>query len=66
MEDLRQSSIHEINQMDARQFEEYLSLLYQSFGYQAEVTKSSGDFRAYLILTNNNETIIVQAKHYYS
>ncbi|MCQ6337071.1 restriction endonuclease [Bacillus thuringiensis] len=52
--------------MDARQFEEYLSLLYQSFGYQAEVTKSSGDFRAYLILTNNNETIIVQAKHYYS
>ncbi|WP_255300341.1 restriction endonuclease [Bacillus pseudomycoides] len=64
MEELRQSSINEIDQMDGRQFEVYLSSLYQSFGYHTEVTKGSGDFGADLILKNNNETIIVQAKRY--
>ncbi|MCB4844112.1 restriction endonuclease [Bacillus tropicus] len=64
MEELRQSSIHEIDQMNGRQFEEYLSSLYQSFGYHTEVTKGSGDFGADLILKNNNDTIIVQAKRY--
>ncbi|PFE67406.1 endonuclease [Bacillus cereus] len=64
MAELRQSSINEIDQMNGRQFEEYLSSLYQSLGYQTEVTKGSGDFGADLILKGNNETIIVQAKRY--
>ncbi|MFE4762237.1 restriction endonuclease [Bacillus mycoides] len=64
MEELRQSNIHEIDQMDGRQFEEYLSSLYQSFGYQTEVTKGSGYFGADLILKSKNETIIVQVKRY--
>nr|WP_242236412.1 restriction endonuclease [Bacillus cereus group sp. BfR-BA-01316] len=64
MEELRQSSINEIDKMDGRQFEEYLSSLYESLGYQTEVTKGSGDFGADLVLKNNNETIIVQAKRY--
>lgn len=64
IEELRQSSIYEIDCMNGRQFEEYLSYLYEFFGYQTEVTKGSGDFGADLILKNNNETIIVQAKRY--
>lgn len=64
MEELRQSNIYQIDQMNGRQFEEYLSALYQALGYQTEVTKASGDFGADLILKNNNETIIVQAKRY--
>ncbi|RWS38087.1 restriction endonuclease [Bacillus mycoides] len=64
MEELRQSSIDEIDQMNGRQFEKYLSSLYQSFGYNTEVTKGSGDFGADLILKINDETIIVQAKRY--
>ncbi|WP_371399511.1 restriction endonuclease [Bacillus wiedmannii] len=64
MEELRQSNISQIDQMNGRQFEEYLSALYQALGYQTEVTKASGDFGADLILKNNNETIIVQAKRY--
>ncbi|MBG9840853.1 endonuclease [Bacillus tropicus] len=64
MGELRQSSIDEIDQMNGPQFEEYLSSLYQSLGYNTEVTKGSGDFGADLILKNNDETIIVQAKRY--
>ncbi|MEK5246719.1 restriction endonuclease [Bacillus sp. FSL R9-9530] len=64
MEQLRQSSIYEIDRMNGLQFEHYLSALYQSFGYHTEVTKGSGDFGADLILRNNNEKIIVQAKRY--
>jgi len=64
IEELRQSSIYEIDRMNGRQFEEYLSYLYEFFGYQTEVTKGSGDFGADLILKDNNETIIVQAKRY--
>ncbi|MGG0763220.1 restriction endonuclease [Bacillus paramycoides] len=64
LQELRQSSINKIDQMNGRQFEEYLSSLYESLGYHTEVTKESGDFGADLILKNNNETIIVQAKRY--
>ncbi|HHT7187334.1 TPA: restriction endonuclease [Bacillus cereus] len=64
MQELRQSNINEIDQMNGRQFEEYLSALYESLGYHTEVTKESGDFGADLILKNNDETIIVQAKRY--
>lgn len=66
IEELRQSSIYEIDCMNGQQFEEYLSYLYELFGYQTEVTKGSGDFGADLILKDNNETIIVQAKRYSS
>ncbi|WP_412676090.1 restriction endonuclease [Bacillus paramycoides] len=64
MEELRQSSIDEIDHMNGQQFEEYLSSLYHSFGYKTEVTKGSGDFGADLILEINDEKIIVQAKRY--
>ncbi|WP_445661950.1 restriction endonuclease [Bacillus sp. FSL K6-1338] len=61
---LRQSSINQIDQMNGRQFEEYLSSLYQALGYQTEVTKGSGDFGADLVLKNNGTKIVVQAKRY--
>ncbi|HDR7225084.1 restriction endonuclease [Bacillus toyonensis] len=64
MEQLRQSNIYEIDQMNGLQFEQYLSALYQSLGYHTEVTKGSGDFGADLVLKNDNEKIIVQAKRY--
>lgn len=64
MNELRQSGINQIDQMNGRRFEEYLSSLYQSLGYQTEVTKSSGDFGADLILKNNGKKIVVQAKRY--
>ncbi|PEP15640.1 endonuclease [Bacillus wiedmannii] len=50
--------------MNGQQFEEFLSYLYGFYGYQTEVTKGSGDFGADLVLKNNNEIIVVQAKRY--
>lgn len=64
IEKVRRSNIYEIDQMNGRQFEEFLSYLYGFFGYQAEVTKGSGDYGADLVLKNNNEKIVVQAKRY--
>jgi restriction system protein len=61
---LRKSGIHEIDSMDGIQFEYYLKELFQSFGYNAQVTKSSGDFGADLILRKNGKKIVVQAKRY--
>jgi restriction system protein len=61
---LRKSGIHEIDSMDGIQFEYYLKELFQSFGYKAQVTKSSGDFGADLILRKNERKIVVQAKRY--
>ncbi|PGD63004.1 endonuclease [Bacillus wiedmannii] len=64
MERVRQSNIYEIDQMNGRQFEEFLSYLYGFFGYHTEVTKGSGDYGADLVLKINNEKIVVQAKRY--
>ncbi|MED4400351.1 restriction endonuclease [Metabacillus fastidiosus] len=61
---LIKSGIHEIDKMNGFQFEKYLSTLYESLGYQAQVTKASGDFGADLILKKDKRKIVVQAKRY--
>ena len=48
------------------QFEQYLKNLFEKLGYLVEVTKSTGDQGADLILTKNNEKTVVQAKFYSS
>lgn len=63
-ERLKQSGIHDIDTMDGRQFEHYLGLLFKSQGFKVEVTKSTGDFGADLIIEKNNRRIVVQAKRY--
>jgi restriction system protein len=63
-ERLRKSGIHEIDKMDGIQFEYYLKELFKSQGYIVEVTKSTGDFGADLILKNADKKIVVQAKRY--
>lgn len=64
--ELRMSGINEIDHMDGFQFEHYLSSLFKSLGYKVEVTKATGDFGADLILKNDKEKIVVQAKRYSS
>ncbi|MFB5761116.1 restriction endonuclease [Paenibacillus medicaginis] len=63
-EKLRRSGIAEVDKMDGFQFERYLSYLFTSQGYNARVTKASGDFGADLILSKNGTKIVVQAKRY--
>lgn len=61
-EQLKRSGITEIDKMDGRQFEHYLSLLFQNQGYKVKVTKETGDFGADLIIQKDGKKIIVQAK----
>lgn len=61
---LASSGIRDIDRMDGLQFEFYLKALFKELGYKAEVTKASSDFGADLIIKNNNEKIVVQAKRY--
>jgi restriction system protein len=65
-ERLRRSGIEDIDKMDGRQFEHYLGLLFKSQGYSVDVTRSSGDFGADLVISKNGKKIVVQAKRYSS
>ena len=61
---LKKSDINTIDDMDGIEFENYLKVLFQSLGYIANVTKTSGDFGADLILMKDSTKIVVQAKRY--
>ncbi|MNW33527.1 Restriction endonuclease [compost metagenome] len=52
------------DKMDGHQFEKYLGHLFRAQGYKAEVTQASGDYGADLVLTKNDQRIVVQAKRY--
>nr|WP_173026388.1 restriction endonuclease [Aeromonas sp. Ne-1]AKO69685.1 hypothetical protein [Aeromonas sp. Ne-1] len=61
---LRKSGIEDIDRMDGIQFEYYLAALLKSFGFKTQVTKSTGDYGADLVISKDNEKIVVQAKRY--
>jgi restriction system protein len=61
---LRKSNINEIDSMDGVQFEHYLKELYKSKGYRVELTPTTGDFGADLILNKDGKRFVVQAKRY--
>jgi restriction system protein len=61
--ELEQSGLEEIDQMNGNQFEHYLESLCKKYGYKVELTKSSNDYGADLILYGNSK-IVVQAKRY--
>lgn len=60
------SGIHEVDEMDGFQFEEYIALLLKSRGYRARVTQFRNDFGADLILTKDGVKTVVQVKRYAS
>lgn len=63
-ERLKRSGIADIDKMDGRQFELYLGHLFRGHGYIAEVTQSTGDYGADLIISKGGNKIVVQAKRY--
>lgn len=58
------SPISRIDKMTGEEFEYYLKLRFEKEGYKVELTKASQDYGADLILSNKDETIVVQAKRY--
>ena len=56
--------IGDFTQLNGYEFEEYLKNLFELLGYTAVQTPSSGDQGADLILSKDDEKIVVQAKKY--
>jgi hypothetical protein len=55
-------AIEEIDRMDGRQFELFLSKLYDGLGYFSEVTPQAGDFGADVITVKDKTKTVIQAK----
>lgn len=54
----------DLDQLSGLEFEEFLAGLFRAQGYAAELTPSSGDYGADLILSKDGRRIAVQAKRY--
>jgi restriction system protein len=54
----------ELDQLSGVEFEAFLAGLFRSQGYAAELTPTSGDYGADLILSKDGRSIAVQAKRY--
>jgi HJR/Mrr/RecB family endonuclease len=54
----------ELDQLSGVEFEEFLAGLFRAQGYVAELTPTSGDYGADLILSKDGRRIAVQAKRY--
>lgn len=63
---LRLSGINEVDRMKGDVFEKYLKALLKKRGYKVDTTSFTGDYGADLVLSNNDDKIVVQAKRYSS
>lgn len=63
-EKLKRSGILQVDEMNGRDFENYLGHLFRSQGYKVEVTSESGDYGADLVLEKDGTKIVIQAKRY--
>jgi restriction system protein len=61
---LLQSGISDVDKMSGTQFEVFLKVHFQKQGYRVELTPTTGDYGADLVLSKNGERIVVQAKRY--
>ena len=58
------AQVHELDKLGGVEFEEYLAGLFRKQGYKAEMTPSSGDYGADLVLVKDGQRIAIQAKRY--
>lgn len=58
------AQVHELDKLGGVEFEEYLAGLFRKQGYKVELTPSSGDYGADLLLIKDGKRIAVQAKRY--
>lgn len=61
---LKKSGILTVDEMTGKEFEKYLRVLFLERGYQVQLTKTTGDYGADLILSSKNRKVIVQAKRH--
>lgn len=58
------AQVHELDKLGGVEFEEYLAGLFRKQGFKVELTPSSGDYGADLLLIKDGKRIAVQAKRY--
>lgn len=58
------AQVHELDNLGGVEFEKYLAGLFRKQGYEAELTPSTGDYGADLVLSKEGKRIAVQAKRY--
>jgi len=58
-------SISDLLRLSPTQFEQILAILYSELGYNAQVTKQSGDRGVDVVATSAHETVAIQAKRYH-
>jgi len=58
------AQVHELDKLGGVEFEEYLAGLFRKQGYKAEMTPSTSDYGADLVLMKEGQRIAVQAKRY--
>lgn len=56
--------ITQIDTLTGVEFEDFLKTLFETMGYVAETTKTTGDYGADLVVTKNRKRGVVQAKRY--
>lgn len=61
---LRRSGMLQVDQMKGKEFEDYLRVLFLERGYHVQMTPTTGDYGADLILSKSGRKIAVQAKRY--
>lgn len=61
---LARSGIHEIDRMNGLTFERRLAHLFAGLGYRVEQTRARGDYGADLVLEQNGQRTVVQAKRW--
>ncbi len=61
---LKQAEIEYVDVMEGYVFENFLKVMFFYLGYDAVVTKRSGDYGADLVLVKNKQKYVVQAKRY--
>jgi restriction system protein len=60
----RSADLNQVDYMSGVDFERWLAVLLQDFGYRVETTKVVGDYGGDLVLTQGPLRIVVQAKRY--
>ena len=61
---LRRSGMLQVDQMQGKEFEDYLRVLFLEKGYHVQMTPATGDYGADLILSKSGRRIAVQAKRW--
>ncbi|WP_424237136.1 restriction endonuclease [Bhargavaea ginsengi] len=61
---LNASGIRQVDEMNGKEFEQFLKLRYEARGYKVRVTPYQNDFGADLVMTRDGRRIVVQAKRW--